>query len=90
MKFFKKIFLLFLFTNLVFGEEDNVEVYKWGGIKKMTFDPKQHFNVPAASDIDFKGFKDLLAMVQGVLAGMSTLAWAVVLFFLLLLSFNVL
>ncbi len=25
MKFFKKIFLLFLFTNLVFGEEDNVE-----------------------------------------------------------------
>ena len=25
MKFFKKIFLLFLFTNLVFGEEDNIE-----------------------------------------------------------------
>ena len=39
MKFFKNIFLLFLFTNLVFSEEDNVEykieliVFKYGTVE---------------------------------------------------------
>ena len=51
------------------GEEDNVEVYKWGRIKKMTFDPKQHFDVPAASDIDFKSAAKISGSRFSVLLG---------------------
>jgi seryl-tRNA synthetase len=51
------------------GEEDNVEVYKWGKIKKMTFEPKQHFDVLAASDIDFKSAAKISGSRFSVLSG---------------------
>ena len=51
------------------GEEDNVEIYKWGKIKKTTFDPKQHFDVPAAIGIDFKSAAKISGSRFSVLLG---------------------
>ena len=35
-------------------ETDNLEIYKWGTCQEFDFDPKEHFEVPAASGLDFK------------------------------------
>ena len=51
------------------GEEDNVEIYKWGKIKKTTFDPKQHFDVPAAIGIDFKSAAKISGSRFSILSG---------------------
>ena len=51
------------------GEEDNIEVYKWGDIKKSTFDPKQHFEVPAAVGLDFKSAAKISGSRFSILSG---------------------
>ena len=51
------------------SEEDNVEIYKWGKIKKTTFDPKQHFDVPAAIGIDFKSAAKISGSRFSILSG---------------------
>ena len=51
------------------GEEDNVEIYKWGKINKTTFDPKQHFDVPAAIGIDFKSAAKISGSRFSILSG---------------------
>ena len=51
------------------GEEDNVEVYKWGKIKKTTFNPRQHFEVSAANGIDFKSAAKISGSRFSVLLG---------------------
>ena len=51
------------------SEEDNVEIYKWGNIKNPTFDPKQHFEVPAAIGIDFKSAAKISGSRFSILSG---------------------
>ena len=55
------------------GEEDNVEVYKWGKIKKTTFNPRQHFEVSAANGIDFKSAAKISGSFSVLLGGIATL-----------------
>ena len=60
------------------GEEDNVEVYKWGKIKKTTFNPRQHFEVSAANGIDFKsGAKISGSRFSVLVGGIATLHRAI-------------
>ena len=42
--------------NVPIGEKetDNLEIYKWGMCREFDFDPKEHFEVSAASGLDFK------------------------------------
>ena len=58
-------------TDVPYGvdEEDNIEVYKWGKIKKINFEPKQHFDVPAASGIDFKSAAKISGSRFSILSG---------------------
>ncbi len=51
------------------GEEDNKEVYKWGKIKNVTFEPRQHFDVPAAIGIDFEAAAKISGSRFSILSG---------------------
>lgn len=35
-------------------EEDNVEIHRWGSPRNFAFDPKEHFDLPAACGMDFE------------------------------------
>ena len=52
------------------SEEDNIELYKWGDIKKKTFEPKQHFEIPASTfGMDFKSAAKISGSRFSVLSG---------------------
>ena len=36
------------------NEKDNVEMIKWGDIRQFQFQPKEHFDIPAATGLDFE------------------------------------
>ena len=51
------------------NEKDNIQIYEWGDIKKLQFKPKQHFEVPAARDIDFKSAAKISGSRFSILSG---------------------